>query len=267
MSLVRRHPVLSFFLLAYALTWAAIPWNSFFVPGVLISALVIVSVTEGKAGLRRLGSRLIRWRVSWIWYVLAIGVPLLVDCASAALNTVLGAPAASLAQLNPWYMLPMAIAINIINPAMAQPMEEPSFRGWAQPKLQATRTPLAATALMAVGVTIWHVPFFLMPVFGSGPVEAAATVAVTFWYAWLFNHASGSSLLTLIAHATEGAVDTGSLWSSDADTTRMMWLYSFTWCLLAVVLLVGDRRFWSSPPGPVGAQHAPPDRVASRSLI
>ena len=98
----------------------------------------------------------------------------------------------------------MAIAINIVNPLNAQLPEEASFRGWAQPKLQTTRTPLAATVLMAIGVTIWHIPFFVMPQFGSSPIEAAATVAVTFWYAWLFNHASGSSLLTLIAHATEG---------------------------------------------------------------
>jgi uncharacterized protein len=61
---------------------------------------------------------------------------------------------------------------------------------------------------MAIGVTIWHIPFFLMPQFGSSPIEATATVAVTFWYAWLFNHASGSSLLTLIAHATEGTIET-----------------------------------------------------------
>lgn len=32
MSLIRRHPVVTFFLLAYALTWAAIPWQSFFAP-------------------------------------------------------------------------------------------------------------------------------------------------------------------------------------------------------------------------------------------
>jgi membrane protease YdiL (CAAX protease family) len=263
MSLVRRHPVISFFVLAYALTWAAIPWNSFFVPGVLISALVIVSVTEGKAGLKALGSRLIRWRVSWVWYVLAVGVPLLVYATSAALNTALGAPAASLVQLNPWYSLPVAIAINIISPMNAQLIEEPTFRGWAQPKLQATRTPLAATAWMAVGVTVWHIPFFLMPVFGSAPIEAVATIAVTFWYAWLFNHASGSSLLTLVAHATEGAIDTGALWAAEADTARHMGLYSVTWLAVAVVLLVANRRFWTRPPGPVDVHRPVPLRVGS----
>src|SRR5215210_5702233 len=35
MNLIRRHPVLTFFLLAYVLTWGAITWQSFFVPGVL----------------------------------------------------------------------------------------------------------------------------------------------------------------------------------------------------------------------------------------
>ena len=104
---------------------------------------------------------------------------------------------------------------------------------------------------MAVGVTIWHIPLFVMPQFGSSPIEAAATVAVTFWYAWLFNHASGSSLLTLIAHATEGTIETSTLWQAGADTTRMTWLYSLVWCLVALGLLVFDRRFWTEPPAVV----------------
>ena len=95
MSVIRRHPVVTFFLLAYALSWAAIPWQSFFAPGVLVAALIVVSLTEGVAGLRAMGSRLIRWRVSWIWYVLAVAVPLAVKFSSIALNTALGAPRTS----------------------------------------------------------------------------------------------------------------------------------------------------------------------------
>ena len=251
MSIIRRHPVVTFFLLAYALSWAAIPWQSFFAPGVLVAALIVVSLTEGVAGLRAMGWRLIRWRVSWIWYVLAVAVPLSVKFASIGLNTALGAPAPHIAEFTVWYSLPMAIAINIVNPLNAQLPEEASFRGWAQPKLQTTRTPFAATVLMAIGVTIWHIPFFVMPQFGSSPIEATATVAVTFWYAWLFNHASGSSLLTLIAHATEGTIETSTLWQSAADTTRMTWLYCLVWCLVAVGLLLFDRRLWTKPPGPI----------------
>jgi CAAX protease family protein len=151
MSVVRRHPVITFFLLAYALSWAAIPWQSFFAPGVLVAALIVVSLTEGVAGLRAMGSRLIRWRVSWIWYALALAVPLAVTFAAIGLNTAFGAPVPDITEFSVWYGLPMAIAINIVNPLNAQLPEEASFRGWVQPKLQTIRTPLAATALMAIG--------------------------------------------------------------------------------------------------------------------
>jgi CAAX protease family protein len=257
MSVIRRHPVITFFLLTYALSWPAIFWQSFFAPGVLVAALIVVSLTEGVAGLRAMGSRLIRWRVSWIWYALALGVPMAVKFASIGLNTALGAPLPHIAEFSVWYSLPMAIAINIVNPLNAQLPEEASFRGWAQPKLQTTRTPLAATALMAIGVTIWHFPFFVMPQFGSSPIEATATIAVTFWYAWLFNHASGSALLTLIAHATEGTIETSTLWQTSADTTRMTWLYCLVWCAVAIGLLVFNRRFWTKPPAPLDDRLTP----------
>jgi uncharacterized protein len=263
MSLLRRHPVVAFFLLAYVLTWAAIPWRSFFAPGVLIAALIVVSLTEGVAGLRTMGARLVRWRVSWVWYALALGVPLGVKFATIGLNTALGAPVPDIAEFHVWYAIPMAIGINIVSPLNAQLMEEPSFRGWAQPKLQSTRTPLHATALMAVGVTVWHIPFFVMPEFGSSPIEVLATIAVTFWYAWLFNHASGSALLTLIAHATEGTIETSTLWLVAADTTRMTWLYSLVWCLVALALLLFNRHFWTRPPVLAAQPHGVPARLGS----
>jgi hypothetical protein len=56
MSVVRRHPVITFFLLTYALSWTAIFWQSFFAPGVLVAALIVVLLTEGVAGLRAMGS-------------------------------------------------------------------------------------------------------------------------------------------------------------------------------------------------------------------
>ena len=92
MSLIRRHPVITFFVLACALSWGAIPWQSFFAPGVLVAALIVVSLTEGVAGLRAMGSRLIRWRVSWIWYLIALAVPFAVKFAAIGLNTALAHP-------------------------------------------------------------------------------------------------------------------------------------------------------------------------------
>jgi uncharacterized protein len=126
MSLIRRHPVITFFLLAYALSWGAIPWQSFFAPGVLVAALIVVPLTEGVAGLRAMGLRLIRWRVSWIWYVLALGVPLAVTFAAIGLNTAFGAPVPDIAEFSVWYGLPMAIAINMVNPSTPSSPRRPA---------------------------------------------------------------------------------------------------------------------------------------------
>jgi hypothetical protein len=63
MSILRRYPLTSFFILANAITWAAVPFGWFFTPGPLLAALIVVGLTQGRAGLRVWGSRLIRWRV------------------------------------------------------------------------------------------------------------------------------------------------------------------------------------------------------------
>ena len=50
MEFIKRHRIVVFFVLAYALAWGAIPWNSFFAPGVLLAALIVVALTEGLPG-------------------------------------------------------------------------------------------------------------------------------------------------------------------------------------------------------------------------
>jgi membrane protease YdiL (CAAX protease family) len=242
-NVVKRHPVIWYFVLAYALSWAAIPWQSFFAPGALIAALIVVSLTQGMHGLRELGARLIRWRVGWIWYVIAVGVPLSITLISIAGNLVLGGSAGSFTQLSTWSGIPLAIGMHVLNPTDGPFSEEPSHRGFAQAQLQRRYTRLGATAVMALAVTGWHAPLFVMSSFGLKPFEAITTVAVTFWYGWLFNHTGGSSLLPLIAHGTEGSIATGLI---GADATRRAWIYLTVWCLFTVGLLVADRRFWTT---------------------
>ena len=107
-----------------------------------------------------------------------------------------------------------------------------------------------ATLILAVLVTVWHVPTFfleggLQPSFILGGV--LGTVAVTFWYSWLFNHTGGSVLMTLVAHATEGSIQFGAFWTAGA-AARMGWLlYAAAWCAVAIGLVVFDWQFWRGP--------------------
>jgi hypothetical protein len=77
-SLVKRHPIITFFVLTYAIGWGLIPFWTFQAGSPFIAALIVIPLTQGLSGLKELGLRMIRWRVRWYWYVVAIGVPLAV---------------------------------------------------------------------------------------------------------------------------------------------------------------------------------------------
>jgi uncharacterized protein len=255
--LVRGHPLVTFFVLAYALAWgfwplsAAVGFPFPFFPGApLLAALIVIAVTEGRAGLRRLGGRLVRWRVGWSWYAVALGVPLAVALAAAALNVGLGAPLPAVGQLGPLSGVLLAFAVRLVDPTDGPLGEEPGWRGYAQPGLQARHSVGGATLLLGLLVAGWHLPLVLIP----GPQQLAplalvATVAVTFWYAWLFNHTGGSVLLTLVAHAAEGpALRLAAAGVAGADATRLVGLYAGVWGAVALGLVVFDQRLWRTRP-------------------
>lgn len=268
LSVVRRHPLIAFFVLTYAISWGFLPIESVrFMPGgPFIAALVVISLTRGLSGLRELGSRMIRWRVRWYWYALAVGLPLGVHLVTVLLNLGLGAPAPSLAQFSPLSGLLMVFAVRLINPLDGPMGEEPGWRGFALPALQAERSPLLATLILGVLVTLWHLPLWVVPQFGASPGDILGdilgTLGVTVWYTWLFDHTGGSVLMTIVAHATEGTIQTEAFWSAGAAAARMSLLYGAVWCVVAIGLVILDRRLWRGlapvPATVQPAEHAEP---------
>ena len=247
MAIVRRYPLVTFFLLAYLLTWAFLPLGAFVAGGPLVAALIVAPITHGIAGLRDLGSRLIRWRVSWYWYMAALGLPLAVHLVTVLINVALGAPDPSLEQFSPWSAVLVVFAVRLINPMDGPMGEEPGWRGFAQPRLQVDRPPLSATAFLALLVALWHLPLVLLSEFDLRPIDLLTTAAVTFFYAWLFNRSGGSVLITLVAHATEGSINTGEFWTGGAAEARMVWLYAVVWFVVALGLVLADWRRWRRP--------------------
>jgi hypothetical protein len=102
-AFVRRRELVIFFLLCYLIGWSTLPWGTFIAFAPLISAIVVVSIAEGLPGLVRLGRRVIRWRVNWIWYAAAIGLPLLVHAVAIGMNMAAGATPPSFDQFSTWY--------------------------------------------------------------------------------------------------------------------------------------------------------------------
>jgi hypothetical protein len=271
MSLVKRHPIITFFVLAYAISWVGWPLYAagvwpipFLATGPLIAALVVVPITQGLSGLRELGSRMIRWRVRWYWYLVAIGLPLAVFLVAVVLNVALGASAPSLAGIGPLSTLLMVFAVRLINLLDGPAGEEPGWRGFALPGLQTTLSPLLTTMILAVLITGWHLPTFFLeggfqPSIFVGSV--LGTVAVTFCYTWLFNHTGGSVLITLVSHSAQGTIQTGALWSASADVAQAILVYAFVASAVAIGLVVFDWKSWR---GPAAVETTTPPAIPSR---
>src|SRR5215208_4588713 len=261
MSAVRHHPIITFFVLTYAIGWGCIPFWTFQAGSPLIAALIVIPLTQGWAGLRELGSRMIRWRVRWYWYVLAIGLPLAVLLLTAALNVALGASAPSLASYGSVSTILLVFAVRLLNPGDGALGEEPGWRGFALPGLQRTLSPLVSTLILGVLVTGWHVPLLFLEEGGLQPSIIVGlllgTLAVTFWYTWLFNRTGGSVLITLVSHAVQGTITIGGLWSSGADFAQATLLIGVMLSVVATGLVVFDWQVWRSPaPAPATVRPA-----------
>ena len=95
--MVRRFPLLAYFVLAYALTWWVYPLlqvnpmiGLLGLFGPALAAILVTAITDGRPGVRALLTRVVRWRVPVRWYVFAIGLPTLLALLAAGLSAWFG---------------------------------------------------------------------------------------------------------------------------------------------------------------------------------
>ena len=215
---VKKHSLLTFFILAYALSWAVeiplalkaqgviqtdVPYFLHYLAayGPLLSALIVTAIIGGFSGLRELFSRMTKWKVSYGWWLVALaplGLYLVVGIVLRAAQQVpmdlatMGKvdflPALGLAALPVW-ILTFGIG------------EETGWRGFALPRLQKGRSALLATIMLWFLWALWPLPLFfysyqvsVLPGFLIGLLAGAIV------FTWLYNSAGGSILLVAIWH-------------------------------------------------------------------
>ncbi|MEU4425938.1 type II CAAX endopeptidase family protein [Actinoplanes sp. NPDC024001] len=262
--MMRRHPLAAFFLLTFVIGWSpwplhaagVLPDTNFLPIAPLVSALLVAAVTRGRAGLRDIGVRMIRWRVPWWTYLAAVGLPLAVIFGTAWANVQLGGTPWSLSEFA-WGSLAMMFALRWVNPLDGPLAEEPAWRGFAQPRLQAIRSPLASAVILGVIVALWHLPLVYFtegnPI---GWLGVPTTFVITVVYSWLFNRARGSVLIVMLFHVIQGTFVPGTFgYEGGADLDRMMWLGLAAWTFVAAAVLL-DRDAWRT----VGATTGRPAR-------
>jgi membrane protease YdiL (CAAX protease family) len=265
---VRARPVLTFVVLTYAITWA------FWLPALglardagapnfavlfglqtlgVLGPLVGGAVAAWASGdLRAWFRRLVNWRVPLRWWVVAVVVPLGLLTLALASAVLLGG-SFDLAALIPVAVLPVFLLQAFVRGGL----EEPGWRGFAQPALQTRFGAFRAALLVGLAWFGWHVPLFFMPgsqQLGVSTVTyAVSLLALSVLLAGLYN-ATGSVLPAVLFHTLWNGVQvwvtTGTLGGEPALPVGLV-LAGLLWA--AAVLLVGwygtDRLAPRSAPG------------------
>jgi uncharacterized protein len=138
----------------------------------------------------------------------------------------------------PWPLLPLAFLQQLlIGSAMG---EEPGWRGYALPRLQARWTALAASIVLGALWGLWHLPRLLAdgsPVASSLGWLLLGIIPWAILYTWLYNGTGGSLLLPLLLHA---ATSTTGLFLAAPDAHPLI-APALTW-IVAAVLLCADPQ-------------------------
>jgi membrane protease YdiL (CAAX protease family) len=299
-ALIRRHPLSAFFTLAFGLSWLA--WTPYILSGnglgilpfafpallgtaqllgvlpgaflgPLTAAFVVTAVVEGRPGLARWGRRLVRWRVSWRWYlVVLLGVP------GVLIGTTMLLPAAWGEVAFPgWILLALYLPMLVLQFVTTATAEEPGWRDFALPRLQDRFGAFLGTVVLGTLWGLWHLPLFWSEWGGHpgvdplAPLEfVAGCIPLSIVMTWVFNKTGQSLPLVMVLHASVNATYS-SVWSDifptldvDRDPLHVQ-LIATTAVALVLLVATRGRLGLRGPRPPNGPTEGPTDGLADDS--
>jgi uncharacterized protein len=272
----KRHPVIVFALLTYAISWTLVlplvlnglgvthlplppGWHALGALGPISAAFIVAKVTGGRTGVGALRRCMGHWQVSWFWWLVALGTPLLMLVLSVLLVGFISNqwPSFSSVLTSP-STLSFWLVSGVLTGAIYGFGEEPGWRGFALPRLQRRWNALVATLLVFVIWAIFHTPFFFYQyTLGLGTIIGFLTslLAGAFWLTYLYNSTGGSVLITMCWHALFNVV---SAIAQAADPSALA-VVSMLAILLGIIALVVGRPARLSSLRAVGKPQSQPD--------
>jgi membrane protease YdiL (CAAX protease family) len=249
-DLIRLNPVLSFFVLALAITWIAFihfylaggETAALFTFGPFVAAVIVSAIVGGRPRVWTLLRSIAHWRVGPIWYLVAIGFPIAVQLLANWLNPVLGSGPGNWSAIPPAGQIAVTVAILAI---FSGPLgEEPGWRGFAVPELLQRHAAVGVSLMVGIVWSTWHLPLALLGEYSL--FAALLTTIAAFVFTWLWQNTQGSVLLAILMHVSHqnSARFLARIYEGPYKA-QQQWITFAIWLAAAVVIVVvcGTRSF------------------------
>jgi uncharacterized protein len=214
----------------------------------VLAAVITAALTRGRAGLKELGLRIIRWRVRWYWYVVAVGLPLVIHGLNVVINqwVGIGIPGQDFSSIAGWLLI---FGVRLIHPVNGPVGEEPGWRGFALPgpKGDALATSLHGDPRRA-GHHLASAPLLCR----RRQPFVANRCRRRHWAVRL--HICG--YLAVQPHFRQRADDDHPV-CGGRECPAQGWVYSGLWMILATGLVIFDGKSWRSPAPPAATTPLP----------
>ncbi len=255
---IRRYPVVSFYLLAFAISWLGwfpqtlyhyglFPFDSPLftfagAAGPTLAAVIVLWRIEGRDSLPGLFARLFQRRASRRWYLFVFLFWFAAPAVALGLGTFFGQAFPSLSLFAWPALLPVFLTMLLSNV-----WEEIGWRGFALPRLQGRYSDLSVTFIMGLSWSMWHLPLLLDPFSPMAalpwPGEILFSLALTVIYVWLYNNTGGSLLFVTIFHAMSNTVAFVLLELGVFESSYPFVVGVTALAALSIVLIYGPRKF------------------------
>lgn len=243
-SLIKRNQLAAFVILAYALSWWAWVWyrldpgnvDAPILPiGPLLAALIVLAIIGGWPAIRELLSRIVHWRVGWVWYAVVLLLPVALTLGAVGINLLLGAHRSATFEVPGIAQLAIRFVFILLWIGLG---EEPGWRGFALPRLLVGRSALAAALILGVVHMVWHLPLFGVEYDAANVWPWGITViCFSIVIAWIFLHTGGSVLMPMLMHASNNTI--AFMWRmfEGGDQLRLWWVWCALWVIAAVAVV------------------------------
>ena len=283
--LIKKYPVATYYIITLLISWGGLtlllggpgritsqPTNVPFLPlylitvaGPIISGVLMTGLYQGKKGFQELFSRLLKWRISFKWYAMALIIPPLTVFTALYILTLFSpaftpgifdsginpvASAFGLPEGNKITLVLFVFMLGLFNGFV----EEVGWTGFATPRLLLHQNLISAGVRLGIMWGLWHLlSNYIGSTEGAGSVSLLLYLPVMLFsflppfrvlMLWVYRHTE-SLWIALLMHASLDMFWMLSMPVSITGKERVIWYLLWAvvlWSLVIIISVVGMKK-------------------------